>query len=89
MKTLVDFYADWCGPCIAMKPVFEELEKKYSSKINFKQVNVDEDQTEAQKFGVMSIPTFVILDENGTELDRKMGAMTKDQFESWIESHTS
>lgn len=87
MNTLIDFYADWCGPCIAMKPVFNELEEKYKGKINFEKVNVDENPTEAQKFSVMSIPTFVIKDKDGKEIDRRMGAVPKDQFEEWVKSH--
>lgn len=87
MNTLIDFYADWCGPCIAMKPVFNELESKYKDKINFEKVNVDEDPAYAQKYGVMSIPTFVIKDKDGNEIDRKMGAVPKAQFEEWVKSH--
>lgn len=86
MYTLIDFYADWCGPCIAMKPVFEEVEKEFGSKISFKKVNVDEDSEQAQKYGIMSIPTFVIVDEDGKELDRRMGAMPKAQLVSFIEN---
>ncbi|NCT55576.1 thioredoxin fold domain-containing protein [bacterium] len=87
MNTLIDFYADWCGPCIAMKPVFESLKSSHGSKINFKQVNVDEDPAQAQKFGVMSIPTFVVIDKEGKEIDRKMGAMPKESFEEWVKGH--
>lgn len=87
MNTLIDFYADWCGPCIAMKPVFKELEEKYKNKINFKQINVDESSGEAQKFSIMSIPTFVVVDKNGIEVDRKMGAVPKEQFENWVKGY--
>lgn len=86
MIQLIDFYADWCGPCIAMKPVFEEVEKQYEGKVTFKKVNVDSDPSEAQKYGIMSIPTFVIV-KDGKEVDRRMGAMPKDQLVSFIENN--
>lgn len=86
MIQLIDFYADWCGPCIAMKPVFEEVEKQYEGKVTFKKVNVDSDPSEAQKYGIMSIPTFVIVKDD-KEVDRRMGAMPKDQLVSFIDSN--
>ena len=86
MIQLIDFYADWCGPCIAMKPVFEEVEKQYEGKVTFKKVNVDADPSEAQKYGIMSIPTFVIVKDD-KEVDRRMGAMPKDQLVSFIDSN--
>ena len=86
MIQLLDFYADWCGPCQIMKPVFEELEKEYAGKVEFKSVDVEVESETAQKYGVMSIPTFVIL-QDGEEKDRKMGAMPKEILKSWIDSY--
>lgn len=86
MITLIDFYADWCGPCRLMAPLFEELKTSYKEKVEFKKVNVEEDGTMANKFGIMSIPTFVILKE-GKEVDRKLGAMPKDILTKWIDSN--
>ena len=86
MITLIDFYADWCGPCQIMKPVFEELEPDYEGKVEFKKVDVEADGAQAQKFGVMSIPTFVILKDN-EEVDRRMGAMPKDVLKKWLDSN--
>ena len=85
MITFIDFFADWCGPCKIMAPVFEELEKEYEGKVEFKKVDVEAESDEAAKFGVMSIPTFVILKE-GKELSRKMGAMPKDVLKTWLDS---
>lgn len=86
MIQIIDFYADWCGPCQMMKPVFHELEKEYEGKIEFKQIDVEADNATAAKFGVMSIPTFVIL-KDGKELDRRMGAMPKEMMKKWLDSH--
>ena len=72
---LVDFYADWCGPCQMMGPVVEEI----SNEVNDAQVckiNIDEQMSIAQKYGVMSIPTFIVF-KNGDVADKKMGAMPK------------
>lgn len=86
MITLIDFYADWCGPCKAMKPIFDELEEEMSDKVEFKKVDVDAEGAEASKFGVVSIPTFVIL-KNGVEVSRKTGAMPKQIIKDWLNSN--
>ncbi len=86
MITFIDFYADWCGPCKIMAPVFDEVKKEYKDKVDFKKVDVEVDSAMATKFGVMSIPTFVILDGD-KELDRKLGAMPKETLTNWLDSH--
>jgi thioredoxin 1 len=86
--TLIDFYADWCGPCIVMRPVIEELEKELAAKIEIKKINVDEDEQEAAKYGVMSIPTYVILKDD-KETDRFIGATSKDILKEKINQHLS
>ena len=83
MIELLDFYADWCPPCQQMKPVFEELEKEFEGKVNFRKIDVDKEVDEAAKFKVLSIPTFVIL-KDGKEVDRKVGALSKEVLKSWI-----
>lgn len=77
-KILVDFYADWCGPCRAMGEILEELEE-----VNILKVNVDEHQDLAMQFGVMSIPT-IILFENGEQKKKNIGMMDKDALEKWL-----
>jgi len=72
LPVLVDFYADWCGPCQMASPVLEELAKEYEGKVRFGKVNVDQGQTLAQKYGVMSIPTLIIF-QNGKEVARQVG----------------
>lgn len=70
---LVDFWAEWCGPCRAMHPVFERLAKKYLG-IKFARVNVDQSQEIAQRFQVQAIPTFIMF-KNGSIADRMTGAV--------------
>jgi thioredoxin 1 len=59
--TLVDFYADWCGPCKALSPTLEELEKKFQGKLNILKVNVDDNQALAQEYGVRGIPALIFF----------------------------
>lgn len=84
----VDFYADWCGPCIVMKPIVDELEKELSGKIQVRKINVDEDQDEAAKYGVMSIPTYIIL-KDGKEIERFVGAQSKEVIKQKLFQHIS
>ncbi len=86
MLILKDFYADWCGPCQAIKPVLEKLIKDYSGKITLEEINVDENPAAAQKYGVMSIPTLV-LEKDGQELTRKLGALVEKDLKAWLDSH--
>jgi thioredoxin 1 len=88
MHELIDFYADWCGPCVKMKPIFTEIEPTYEGKIAFKTVDVEADPDKAAKFGVLGIPTFVVLKE-GQEVGRKVGAMPKEVLVSWLNSFVS
>ena len=72
---LIDFYADWCGPCQMMGPVVEEISNEVTNAKVCK-VNIDEEMAIAQKYGVMSIPTFVVI-KNGEVTARDMGAKPK------------
>ena len=86
MIKLLDFYADWCGPCKMMAPVFEEMEPEYKGKVEFQKIDVESESSVAADFGIMSIPTFVLV-EDDKEIDRKVGAMPKEMLKSWIDSH--
>ncbi|CAN5621570.1 thioredoxin [soil metagenome] len=73
---IVDFWAPWCGPCRAMAPVLSELAKDRSASLKVVKVNVDEQQTNAAKLGIMTIPTLILF-KNGEPVDRMMGGYPK------------
>ena len=83
---LVDFFADWCMPCITMAPIIDELSEKFKEKIQFANVNVDENQELAQKFSVMSIPNFILF-KDGKISDRFVGAMSVEDFSDKLKKH--
>ena len=82
---LVDFWAEWCGPCRAIGPVVEQIAGEYADKLLVGKVNVDEEQSVAQEFRVMSIPTLILF-KDGTIATTVVGAMPKEQLLSKIES---
>lgn len=70
---VIDFFATWCGPCKAMAPAMEKMEKKYANKIEFRKIDVDQNNEMAQKYQIESIPTLVILSPDGDVLDKVVG----------------
>lgn len=83
---IVDFFAQWCGPCKMMSPVFEALAEEYVEKCNFFKVDVDENSEIAEKFSVMSIPTLVIF-KNGEKVATNIGALPKDALKNFIDKN--
>ena len=79
---LVDFYADWCGPCKMMGPVVEELAGEESN-VKVCNINIDEEMAVAQKYGVMSIPTFISF-KNGEVAGKQVGAVPKSKLQELI-----
>ncbi|WP_293010400.1 MULTISPECIES: thioredoxin [unclassified Oscillibacter] len=76
---MVDFWADWCGPCKMVGPTVEKIAADYDGRALVAKVNIDQEPELAQRFGVMSIPTLVFL-KNGEEFDRKVGVMPEAAF---------
>jgi thioredoxin 1 len=76
---IIDFYADWCGPCKMVAPVLEELAKDYDGKINVYKVNTEEEQELASAFGIRSIPSFLFVPSEG-QPQMAMGALPKETF---------
>lgn len=81
--TLVDFYADWCMPCKMLSPTIAAIANEFEGKIKVGKLNIDDAQTIAAKYGVMSIPT-VILFKDGVAVEKKVGLSTKGVYESMI-----
>ena len=86
LPALLDFYADWCAPCKAMFPVIEALAKKYEGKLEIKKINVDERPDLAELYNVRSIPTIVLLNTDGIEDARGIGAKSQMMLERVIDS---
>ena len=83
---LIDFWADWCGPCRALAPTVEDLAGQYAGKILVGKLNVDENPSTAERFQVCSIPTLVMI-KNGAEVDRVVGCVPKDHIETMLKKH--
>jgi thioredoxin 1 len=80
---LVDFWAEWCGPCKMAAPVLEELSEKYKDKLVIAKLDVDKNPVNSQKYGVMSIPTTILFSE-GKETGRQVGFSGKEAYEELI-----
>ena len=81
---LVDFWAEWCGPCKAIGPALEEIAGEKKDSLSIVKLNIDENPLTQQKFNVRGIPTLLIF-KNGEVVAEKMGALPKSQLESWID----
>ena len=84
MPVIVDFYADWCGPCKMMSPVLEEISEDYWGRLKVCKINVDDNMNIARKYQVMSIPKFVFFD-GGKPLRGLVGACSKEEFSEEVD----
>ena len=83
---VVDCWAAWCAPCRAISPIVDELAKEYSGKVVFGKLNVDENPETTQRFGVMAIPTLLVM-KDGQEVDRVVGIVPKNQLEARFKAY--
>lgn len=83
---LVDYWAEWCGPCKMIAPILDEVAADYGDKIKVAKVNVDENQATPQRFGIRGIPTLMLF-KNGQLVDTKVGALSKSQLTLFLDSH--
>ena len=80
---LVDFWAEWCGPCKAIAPSLEEISEEMKDKLKVVKVNVDENPTVSQSYSIRSIPALMIF-KNGEKVSEKMGALPKSALLEWV-----
>ena len=83
---LVDFWAEWCGPCKMIAPILEEISKEYDGKVVVAKLDVDANQAVPAKFGIRGIPTLILF-KNGVAAAQKVGALSKGQLTSFIDSN--
>ena len=84
--SVIDFWAEWCGPCRAIGPVIEELATEYTGKVNIGKVNVDHNPQVSMNYGITSIPAILFV-KNGEVVDKLVGAQPKSNFVKKIEQH--
>ena len=86
--TLVDFWAEWCGPCKMIGPALEEISDEMKEDVRITKINIDENPTIPQKYGVRGIPTLILF-KNGKVVAEKVGALPKNQLSEWISENIS
>ena len=83
---LVDYWAEWCGPCKSIAPILEDVAKEYGGRLKVAKINVDENQSVPAKFGIRGIPTLMLF-KNGNVEATRVGALTKSQLTAFLDSN--
>ena len=83
---LVDFWAEWCGPCKQMGPILEDISNKKENKLKILKLNIDENPQTPQKYGVRGIPTLMLF-KKGKLIDTKVGSLPKSSLEAWLQDN--
>ena len=86
LPTLVDFWADWCGPCKMIAPILEETAKDYAGKLRIVKINIDDNTKTPGEFGIRGIPTLLLFKAGAVEA-QKVGALSKSQLTAFIDNH--
>ena len=86
VPVLVDYWADWCGPCKMIAPILDEVAKEYAGRLKIAKLNIDENQATPPKFGIRGIPTLMIF-KNGNVEATKVGALSKSQLTAFVDSN--
>ncbi len=86
VPVVVDFGAEWCGPCKVLDPILEEIAIENKDKVKIYKMNIDENPMTPQKYGIRGIPTIIIF-KNGKLIDTKVGSLPKTALETWIQSN--
>jgi thioredoxin 1 len=83
---LVDFYADWCGPCKQLSPILDEVSNDFAGKVTVAKANIDDSENSAQQYGIRGIPTMILF-KDGKQVAMKVGVINKAQITEWLKAN--